>query len=237
MLLRRSEATEEEGEASERGVGRGRGNGADAGVVERKIATGIRECDGPSGGKRIRAVRRDGGELVAGETGDGAGRGEKPERAVGGGTLRCRQVGEGMPEAERKSRAQKIRWFGVAGVFTALGLGLLKLFVGGFHWHYAISTFVQSEICNLLRFFANDRWVFRKERPTWKRLGQYHAANALGFVVWWAGANALKAAGMNYLVASLVAMLGSVGVSLATNFGWIWKKRGRGAEPARAAAE
>jgi putative flippase GtrA len=130
-----------------------------------------------------------------------------------------------VEEKKRAARAQKVRWFAVAGVFTALGLGLLKLFVSVFHWHYAISTFVQSEICNVLRFFVNDHWVFRRERPTWRRLWQYHVANALGLAVWWGGANALKAAGMNYLLASLAAMLGSVGVSLATNFGWIWKRR------------
>lgn len=118
-----------------------------------------------------------------------------------------------------------MRWFVVAGGFTALGLGLLKLLVSVLHWHYAVSTLVQSETCNLLRFFVNDRWVFGRARPTWRRLWQYHVANVLGFAVWWLGANALKAGGMNYLLASMVAMLGSVGVSLLTNFGWIWRKR------------
>jgi putative flippase GtrA len=133
---------------------------------------------------------------------------------------------------ERLEKNQRVRWFSVAAVFTALGLGLLKLFVGGFHWSYAVSTLVQSEVCNLLRFFANDRWVFGRRKPTWKRLGQYHVANALGFAIWWAGANGLKAVGMNYLLASLVAMLGSVGVSLLTNFGWIWRQRHRGRKAA-----
>ena len=118
---------------------------------------------------------------------------------------------------------QRTRWFVVAGIFTGVGLGLLKYFVGVLHWHYAISTLIQSEICNLLRFFVNDRWVFRCERPTVRRLWQYHVANAAGFVVWWLCANVLKSAGMHYLLASLVAMIGSVGVSLFANFGWIWK--------------
>jgi putative flippase GtrA len=117
------------------------------------------------------------------------------------------------------------RWFAVAGLFTAVGLGLLKVFVDVLHWPYALSTLVQSETCNVLRFFVNDRWVFGRRRPTWKRLGQYHVANALGFAVWWAGANGLKALGMNYLLASIVAMLGSFGVSWITNFRWIWRKR------------
>lgn len=121
-------------------------------------------------------------------------------------------------------RRQHLRWFAVAGVFTALGLGLLKVFVTVLHWHYGAATLVQSEICNVLRFFANDRWVFKQRHPTLQRLWHYHVANALGFGVWWLGANALEAAGMNYLMASLVAMLGSVGVSLLTNFRWVWGK-------------
>ena len=119
--------------------------------------------------------------------------------------------------------SQRARWFIVAGIFTGVGLGLLKFFVGVLHWHYAISTLIQSEICNVLRFFVNDRWVFLCPRPTLRRLWKYHVANAAGFIVWWLCANVLKNAGMNYLVASLVAMIGSVGVSLLANFGWIWK--------------
>lgn len=117
------------------------------------------------------------------------------------------------------------RWFLVAGLFTAAGLALLKWLVDGLHWPYAWATLVQSETCNLLRFFVNDRWVFGRRKPTWKRLVQYHVANAMGFAVWWAGANALKAVGVNYLLASVIAMLGSFGVSWLTNFRWIWRKR------------
>ncbi|ACB75005.1 GtrA family protein [Opitutus terrae] len=126
--------------------------------------------------------------------------------------------------AQRVGRDRRARWFIVATVFTVFGLGLLKLLVGVLHWPYAVSTFVQSETCNLLRFFVNDRWVFGRRRPTWRRLVQYHVANALGFAVWWAGANALKAIGVHYLLASVLAMAGSFGVSWMTNFYWIWRK-------------
>lgn len=124
----------------------------------------------------------------------------------------------------KRPAAEAVRWFLVAGLFTAIGLVLLKAFVDGLHWLYAWATLVQSETCNLLRFFVNDRWVFRRRKPTWKRLAQYHVANAMGFAVWWAGANALKAMGVNYLLASVLAMLGSFGVSWLTNFRWIWRK-------------
>lgn len=132
---------------------------------------------------------------------------------------------------EKIAKDKRVRWFLVAGLFTALGLGLLKVFVDVWHWPYALSTLVQSETCNLLRFFVNDRWVFGRRRPTWTRLWQYHVANALGFIVWWGGANGLKALGMNYLLASLLAMLGSVGVSLLSNFGWVWRQRRREPPP------
>src|SRR5688572_15059698 len=65
-------------------------------------------------------------------------------------------------------------------------------------------------------FFRERSLVFRHRHPTWKRLVQYHVANAMGFLVWWLGAMALKAMGMNYLLASVFAMFGSVGVSLLT---------------------
>ncbi len=120
---------------------------------------------------------------------------------------------------------RRFRWFAVATLFTALGLALLKLFVDGLHWHYALSTLVQSEICNLLRFLVNDRWVFGYPRPTWKRLVQYHVANAMSFALWWGAANALKALGMNYLLASVFAMVAGFSVSWFTNFRWIWRKR------------
>ncbi len=128
-------------------------------------------------------------------------------------------------------RDDRVRWFAVATVFTTVGLGLLKLFVDVLHWPYAVATLVQSETCNLLRFFVNDRWVFGKRRPTWKRLVQYHVANAMGFAVWWAGANGLKALGVHYLLASVLAMIGSFGVSWLTNFKWIWRKKKRAGGP------
>lgn len=127
--------------------------------------------------------------------------------------------------SRRIRRDRRFRWFAVATLFTVLGLGLLKLFVGVFHWHFAVSTLVQSEICNVLRFLVNDRWVFGYPRPTWKRLVQYHVANAVSFALWWGAANALKALGMNYLLASVVAMIAGFSVSWFTNFRWIWRQR------------
>ena len=119
---------------------------------------------------------------------------------------------------------QLVRWLVVGFGFAVLGLALLKVLAGVHAWPYALATLVSAEICTVLRFLVVDRWVFGHERPTLKRLGQYHVANALGFTIWWGAANGLKFAGVHYLVASVLAMFFSVGFSLLSNFFWIWGK-------------
>jgi putative flippase GtrA len=105
-----------------------------------------------------------------------------------------------------------------------VGVGLLKILAGVLAWPYAIATFCAGEICTLLRFLMVDRWVFSHQRPTWKRLWQYHLANVVGFAVWWSAANLLKSVGVHYLIASVLAMFFSVGFSMLSNFLWIWRK-------------
>lgn len=122
---------------------------------------------------------------------------------------------------------QVARWIAVGFAFAGLGLGLIEVMVGLLRWPYAVATLLSGEICTVLRFLVVDRWVFAHARPTWTRLGQFHVAGALGFVVWWAAANVLKSAGVHYLVASILAMGCSVGVSLLTNFLWVWRKPGQ----------
>jgi putative flippase GtrA len=117
-----------------------------------------------------------------------------------------------------------VRWLAVGVVFSAVGLALLKLMAGVLGWPYTLATLLSGEIGTILRFLVVDRWVFRHPRPTLIRLWQYHIANALGFGIWWSVANLLKAAGVQYLVASVLAMFFSVGVNLLSNFWWIWRK-------------
>jgi putative flippase GtrA len=119
------------------------------------------------------------------------------------------------------------RWFVLGVAFAALGLALIKLMAGVLTWPYAIATFVSGEVCTILRFLAVDRWVFSHRHPTLKRLWQYHVANVVGFGIWWTVANILKAAGVQYLLASVLAMFFSVGFSMASNFLWIWRKPAR----------
>lgn len=117
-----------------------------------------------------------------------------------------------------------LRWLAVGFFFAAVGIGLIKLMAGILGWPYFAATLCAGEIGTILRFFAVDRWVFGHRRPTWKRLGQYHVANALGFGVWWGAANVLQAIGVQYLLASILAMGFSVGFNLLSNFLWIWRK-------------
>ena len=124
-----------------------------------------------------------------------------------------------------------MRWLAVGVLFAGVGIGLLKILAGIFAWPYALATFCSGEICTLLRFLLVDRWVFGHSRPPWKRLWQYHIANAVGFAVWWSAANLLKSVGVHYLIASVLAMFFSVGINMLSNFLWIWR------EPASTANE
>lgn len=119
---------------------------------------------------------------------------------------------------------QVVLWISVGFVFAALGVGLLKLTAGILGWPYTLATVSSGEVCTVLRFLVIDRLVFGHQRPTWRRLVQYHAANALGFGIWWGAANLMEAAGVQYLSASVLAMFFSVGVNMLSNFMWIWKK-------------
>lgn len=119
---------------------------------------------------------------------------------------------------------QVLRWFVVGIVFAALGIALLKMFVGALHWPYAVATLVSGELGTILRFFAVDRWVFGHSRPTLRRLWQYHIASALGFGIWWSASNVLNLAGVQYLAASVLGMCFSVGFSALSNFFWVWRK-------------
>lgn len=127
----------------------------------------------------------------------------------------------------RIARHPMVKWAIVGGLFAALGLGLLKLFFGVLQWPYWFATALQAEICTLLRFLVNDRWVFGQARPTWQRLWQYHLANAGGFAVWWVIANLLQRLGVDYLLSAILAAACSSGVSLVSNFFWVWRKRDR----------
>lgn len=118
-----------------------------------------------------------------------------------------------------------VKWSIVGGLFAVLGLGLIHLFYQVLHWPYWLSTALQAELVTLLRFPINDRWVFGHARPTWRRLWQYHVANAGSFGVWWIVTNSLKHTGVHYLLSPILAAVCSAGVGLLSNFLWVWRKK------------
>ncbi|MDB9494598.1 GtrA family protein [Spirulina major CS-329] len=117
-----------------------------------------------------------------------------------------------------------VRWWIVGLFFTGFNFPLLYVLkeVAGFS--VAIASLIAAELTTIIRFFLNDRWVFGHAAPTWKRFWQYHATNFGSFVVWWGGVNIFDAIGVHYLLAALFATVTSVGLSMITNFLWIWRK-------------
>lgn len=129
-----------------------------------------------------------------------------------------------------------VRWWIVGLFFTGLNIPLLGLFkeVLGFpDWS---ALLLASEVGTLLRYFANDYWVFGYPKPSWKRCWQYHIANASSFFIWWLaslGGDKLltlmfgkiiwKGLDLNLYIASIIGTGVSVGWSMLTNFVWIWR--------------
>lgn len=70
--------------------------------------------------------------------------------------------------------------------------------------------------------YTKNYW---RNRPTWKRLGEYHLAAAGGFAAWWTVSNFLVLFGTHYLLAALLAIGSSLALGLFTNFRWIWRNR------------
>lgn len=116
-----------------------------------------------------------------------------------------------------------LRWFTLGVAATALNLALLYILVSGLDVSFRVAPVISAEVGIVLRYLGNDRWVFGHARPTWRRFWQFHVAVAGGFVVWWATSNLLVFVGVHYMLAALLAIGGSLGLNLITNFNWIWR--------------
>lgn len=119
-----------------------------------------------------------------------------------------------------------VRWWIVGIGFTVASIPLLHFFEKDLHVTKLISSIVVSEFLTLLRYLVNDRWVFGHPKPSWMRLWQYHVANAGSSVLWLLTYNLLgywfKIEGA---IAVIIATTLSVGLSMATNFLWIWRSK------------
>lgn len=119
---------------------------------------------------------------------------------------------------------RKVRWLILGAAATGVNFGALYVLVDLLKVPFFLAPIFSAEIIIVLRFLANDRWVFGHPRPSWRRLGEYHMAVAGGFVVWWGISNLLVYFGVHYLLASLLAIGGSLTVNFASNFYWIWRQ-------------
>lgn len=117
------------------------------------------------------------------------------------------------------------KWAVVGVLFMGVNLPFLYALVDLCRLPVPVATLVTAVIGTLLRFLANDRFVFQQRRPTWARLRAYYAAIALSVVVWYVVVNALTWLGVYYLLSAVAATGCSVGFSLTSNFLWVWRKR------------
>lgn len=116
------------------------------------------------------------------------------------------------------------RWFAVACAFSLGSLGLLYMFVTVFRMPLTVATLLSAEIATILRFFATNLWVFDRSASIAKGLWQFHWANAGGFAIWWSISNLLPRFGVQFMVAAVAGIGGSILFSIFTNFLWIWRK-------------
>ena len=121
------------------------------------------------------------------------------------------------------------RWWVVGLAFLVINTPLLYALHDMLGLPLWLATLAGGEMGTLARFCVNDRWVFGHHHPSLQRALQYHVAVATSFCIWWVVTNALAQLGLHYLLAAIVGQAASVGWSMLTNFGWIWRRR---AQPA-----
>ncbi|HEX7632365.1 MAG TPA: GtrA family protein [Lacunisphaera sp.] len=118
-----------------------------------------------------------------------------------------------------------VRWLLAGLAFMGLTSLFLYVFVDQLGTSVMVGTLLSLEASTLLRFYVNEKWVFASHNLSWRRLGQYHVANAGASAVWWVAANLLNHFGVHHLLAAVLAVGLSTGVSMASNFLWVWRAK------------
>lgn len=118
-----------------------------------------------------------------------------------------------------------LRWLFAGLVFLGLSTFFLYIFVDLLGASVMVGTLLTIEASTLLRFYVNEKWVFATHAMCWRRLGHYHVANAGASAVWWIATNILNHFGVNHLIAAILAVGLSTGVSMASNFLWVWRAK------------
>lgn len=121
-------------------------------------------------------------------------------------------------------RLRVARWIAVALFFVAVDLAALSILIDGLGLAVWIASLIEGEAAALVRFLLNDRFVFGNRYPTLGRLWRYHVATAVAMAAWWAGLNVAVALGNHYAFGVIAGSGLSFGVSLASNFLWVWRR-------------
>jgi len=119
----------------------------------------------------------------------------------------------------------QVRWFAAGVAFMGVTSMFLFVLVDMIGMSVLVGTLLTLEICTVLRFFVNEWWVFGSRHFNWRRLGQYHVANAGASLVWWFATNVLSHFGVHHILAAILAVGFSTGFSFASNFLWIWRAK------------
>ncbi len=118
-----------------------------------------------------------------------------------------------------------VRWLTAGLAFMGITSAFLFLFVDILGASVMVGTLLALEASTLSRFVVNDKWVFANQAMSWRRLWQYHVANAGASAVWWGAANLLNQLGVHHILAAILAVGFSTGFSMASNFLWIWRSK------------
>lgn len=129
------------------------------------------------------------------------------------------------------------RWWIVGIAFMVINIVLLDWFKQSLGMSLSWASVLSAEICTITRYVANDYWVFGNPYPTWKRCWEYHVANFSSFFVWNFILIALGSKlGVHHMVAAIIATVVSVGLSMVTNFLWVWRPQPSRSAPVEMAA-
>ncbi len=127
-----------------------------------------------------------------------------------------------------------VDWFNLnrLKIFKWVLIGFVLLFVSNliafflvefFSIPFFYSSIFSALICNLLRFFINNFWVFKDNSFSFYKFYKFQISSGFSFVVWWSFANTLVYFGVFYLLALNIAAILSTLINLFVNFLWVWR--------------
>ena len=120
------------------------------------------------------------------------------------------------------------RWWIIGLAFLAMGLGATYLFVAVLGLPVIWGTLFSLLLGAFFRFFAIDKWVFRKEsNGTWLRFFKYQISHAVSYAVGWGLINLFVWFGIHYLLATILATGVTTLLTMASHFQWVWKSQQR----------